>query len=186
MNTIKTHSHRILGKYLTDTYLPHAPKRYKTAFLFGCTEPDKNPITYLKGSIRCRPLQGHNWLSAQKYMQRIALRLQNRRRLTLLDYYTMGKLIHYTQDAFTASHNESFPAGLRAHRSYEFALQEQFVAYIGQQREHFHDLSGNVMDAIRRHHRSYRKSSDQLSADCRYSVLVTSLVICMLLAKTTL
>lgn len=183
-NTIKTLSHRILGKYLAETYLSAVPKRYTKAFLFGCTQPDRNPTTYLKGSFRCQPLRGHHWLSSQNYMQRIARRLQQKRKFKLFDFYTMGKLIHYTADAFTASHNEIFPMDLSTHRAYEIALEDRFLSYIHQHRSPAKRIAGNVMDAIRHYHTSYTNSKDLLAADCHYSVLVTSLVVCMLLSRS--
>ena len=45
-------SHRCLGQYLVEKYMPNAPKRYIRAFLIGCIEPARNPVAYLKGSIR--------------------------------------------------------------------------------------------------------------------------------------
>lgn len=179
---MKTLSHRILGEYLAKNYLPHIPKRYEKAFIFGCTQPDRNPTTYLKGSIRCHPLRGHHWISSKKYMQRIARRLENKNRFHLFDFYTLGKLIHYTADAFTASHNEQFPMNLTTHRSYEHALQDRFLSYIRQHRVSARMESGNVMDTIQHYHQSYRKATDLMTADCHYSVLVSSLVVCMLLA----
>lgn len=186
MNPIKTHSHHMLGKYLAEEYLLHAPKRYIVAFLIGCTQPDKNPATYLKGSLRCRPLRGHNWESAQNYMQRIAVRLERRHRLKLLDYYTMGKLIHYTVDAFTSSHNESFTDNLNAHRFYEKNLQVHFLSYLHKRKRLRQGIGGSVMDAIRSYHTEYSAAPSGIRSDCRYSVLVSSLVVCMLLAKSTL
>ena len=126
VNTIKTLSHRMLGNYLAETYFQKLPKRYTKAFLLGCIQPDRNPATYLKGSFRCRPLQGHHWNSSRKYMHRIAKRLENKHKLRIFDYYTMGKLIHYTVDAFTASHNDRFSMDLSAHRAYETKLQGKF------------------------------------------------------------
>lgn len=93
----------------------------------------------------------------------------------------MGKLIHYTADAFTASHNEQFPMDLSTHRAYERQLQDQFLSYIQQDRSMSCSKQGNVMDAINRYHRSYTNAKDLLSADCHYSVLVSSLVVSMLL-----
>lgn len=183
---MKTLSHRVLGKYLAENYLPNVPKRYEKAFLFGCTQPDKNPTTYLKGSIRSTPLRGHHWLSSQNYMQRIANRLQSKNKLRLYDFYTLGKLIHYTADAFTASHNEQFPMDITTHRAYEHALQDRFLTYIRQQSAPVSKTCGNVMDAIRHHHQTYSKATDLLSADCHYSVLVSCLVVSILLAGSSI
>ena len=171
----------MLGKYLAEAYFPDIPKRYTKAFLFGCTQPDKNPTTYLKGSIRCHPLRGHHWLSSQKYMQRIANRLQNKSKLKLFDFYTLGKLIHYTADAFTASHNEYFPLNLDAHRAYESALQDRFLSYIRKVKISPRPIYGSIMDVIDHYHQAYCDASDRMNADCHYSVLACSAVVGMLL-----
>lgn len=96
----------------------------------------------------------------------------------------MGKLIHYTADAFTASHNEQFPMDLETHRAYECALQDKFLSYIRHHRISANIITGNVMDAIRHYHRFYTDATDSLAADCHYTVLVSSLVVCMLMASS--
>lgn len=53
-------SHRCLGQYLVEHYMENIPGRYVKAFLVGCIEPDRNPVTYLKGSLRFQWLRGHN------------------------------------------------------------------------------------------------------------------------------
>ena len=109
-------SHITIGNYLIHRYMVETPQIYRTAFLFGCIEPDRNPLTYLKGSLRCQWLRGHNYRNARRYMRRISIRLENRTSWTMLDYYTLGKLIHYTTDAFTYPHNDSFTTALQDHR----------------------------------------------------------------------
>ena len=105
-------SHRCLGKYLVQHYMSDTPERYVKAFLLGCIEPDRNPATYLKGSIRCQWLRGHNYRNARRFMRAISARLERKETLKLFDYYTLGKLIHYTTDAFTYAHNDTFPTAM--------------------------------------------------------------------------
>jgi len=92
-------SHISLGHYLIDRYFSWQPRRYRQAFLLGCIEPDRNPATYLKGSFRSQWLRGHNYRNARHFMARISSRLEKKETLNLFDYYTLGKLIHYTADA---------------------------------------------------------------------------------------
>ncbi len=181
MTHIKAHSHRMLGRFLADQYLCGAPRRYVRAFLFGCTEPDKNPATYLKGTLRVQPLRGHNWQSAQKYMQRIARRLERRKKLRLLDYYTLGKLIHYITDAFTHTHNASFREDLLAHRRYEHQLQDRFLAMLDTLPHCSRGISGSIMDAIFSFHREYSRTDAGVDTDCRYTLLAAHHVLRMLL-----
>ena len=68
-------SHLIIAQYLLDHYMPDIPKRYQLAFRLGCIEPDRNPATYLKGSLRCQWLRGHNYKNAQRFMTTMAGRL---------------------------------------------------------------------------------------------------------------
>jgi hypothetical protein len=150
--------------------------------MLGCTQPDMNPTTYLKGSFRCKWLRGHNWGNAKRYISRLSRRLEHRRKLHLWDYYAMGKLIHYTVDAFTSSHNDHFPTDLYMHRQYENQLQAYFLDYLRQYPPANPTISGTVMDAIRSYHKEYIAAPADIQRDSRYSVLVTSLIVCMLLA----
>jgi len=158
------------------------PRRYSFAFKLGCTQPDMNPATYLKGSLRSKWLRGHNWSNASRYMARLSRRLERRRKLRLLDYYALGKLIHYTVDAFTSAHNDHFPAQLQAHRQYEDQLQAYFLAYLRQCSPAPGCRSGKLMDAICSHHDEYILEPADIRTDSHYCVLVSSLILCILFA----
>ena len=179
---IKALSHKTLGKYLAGRYLHNASRQQIRAFLLGCTQPDKNPATYLKGSIRCKWLRGHNWNNARRFMERLARRLEKKQCLRLLDYYTMGKLIHYTVDAFTSSHNDHFPTALQIHRSYENQLQAYFLPYLKQRKHNAQTACTSIMETICFYHKEYAQIPSNIRTDSRYCVLVTSLVLCILLA----
>ena len=71
-------SHTELGNYLIRQYMPDIPSHYKSAFLLGCVQPDRNPATYLKGSLRYQWLRGHNYLNARRFMTRLSLRLEKK------------------------------------------------------------------------------------------------------------
>ena len=120
-------SHLCLGIYLAEKYMPQTSPACIRAFLLGCIQPDRNPLTYLKGSIRHQWMRGHNYPNACKYISRLSVRLENKEKFTILDYYSLGKLIHYTVDAFTLAHNTNFPEDLAQHRIYETALQHYFL-----------------------------------------------------------
>lgn len=179
---IKRTSHKSLGHYLSQHYLKIVPKRHTFAFILGCTQPDMNPTTYLKGSVRCKWLRGHNYGNASRYMARLSRRLERRKKLRLLDYYALGKLIHYTVDAFTSPHNDHFPSQLQAHREYEEHLQIYFLSYLEHSKIHQSSATGSVMDVIRKHHAEYIEKPADIRTDSRYCVLVTSLIVCMLIA----
>ena len=175
-------SHQQLGRYLAEKYMSTLPRRYVRAFLIGCIEPDRNPATYLKGSLRQQWLRGHNWGNAQNYMQRVSRRLENRRKMRLLDYYTMGKLIHYTTDAFTSAHHAYFSENRLEHRQYEAALQNHFIQYLAQAPAIWTDARKPVMDTIRSYHREYIRRPVNIHTDTRFAVIVCSMVLTRLFA----
>ncbi len=180
---MRAKSHHHLGKLLAEQYLPDAPKRYILAFLIGCTEPDKNPATYLKGSLRSQWLRGHNWNNSQRYMQRICSRLERREELKLLDFYTLGKLMHYTLDAFTSAHNDAFPSDLQSHRHYESRLQQYFLSCLEEARIAQPQIHDRVMDTIRAYHTEYMRIPSSVHTDTQFGIGVASLVMDMLTAK---
>ena len=94
-------SHLCLGHYLTQHYMDSLPQRYRKAFLVGCIEPDRNPMTYFKGSLRSQWMRGHNYNNASHFMQRISRRLENKEK-------SEHRLDH-NQRKHTAADRESKP-----------------------------------------------------------------------------
>ncbi len=176
-------SHQYLGRYLIDHYMPDIPRLHKKAFLIGCIEPDRNPATYLKGSIRCQWLRGHNYRNARRFMRRISQRLEKKDRMHLYDYYTLGKLIHYTTDAFTYAHNDTFSANLLDHREYEVALQEHFLQYIEEDPQVDTRVARSVMGAIYSYHRDYESQESNIHRDSRFAVAACCCVLALLIPK---
>lgn len=162
-----------------------APRRYTAAFLLGCVEPDKNPTTYLKGSLRSQWLRGHNWGNSQRYMGRVCTRLERRAKLRLLDYYTLGKLIHYTTDAFTCAHNDFFGDDLKAHCSYEKLLQVYFAHYLDAAPHNELPHRSSAMETIHAYHRDYSATPRGIHTDSWYSIHVSAAVLALLLANRT-
>lgn len=123
-------SHHMLGIFLAERYLRNIRTIQRKVFLFGCTEPDFNPSTYLKGSIRAKWLRGHNFENANHFAAHLAERLENKQQYSMWDYYSLGKLLHYTADAFTLAHNAVFPPDIQQHREYEAKLQDCFLSVL--------------------------------------------------------
>mgnify|MGYP003303133540 CR=1 FL=1 len=174
-------SHIALGHYLLNRYLPDLPRRYRKAFLIGCIEPDRNPATYLKGSLRCQWLRGHNYHNARRFMRRISLRLEQKEALNLFDYYTLGKLIHYTADAFTFAHNERFPENLTEHREYETQLQNHFLKFLQDCPQVSVRLAGSIMDGISSYHREYASLDTDIHRDSHFALQACCCVLAILL-----
>ncbi|MDY3224353.1 MAG: zinc dependent phospholipase C family protein [Candidatus Faecousia sp.] len=176
-------SHLRIARYLLDKYLPDIPKPCQTAFRIGCIEPDRNPATYLKGSIRCQWLRGHNYKNARRFMRSISSRLERKQRLNLYDYYTLGKLIHYTTDAFTYAHNDTFPVQLREHKAYEDALQEHFLEYMEQDPQTDIPTARTIMEAISSYHKEYERTESNIDTDSRFALNACCCVLAILLLK---
>lgn len=181
---MKSNSHRTLGLYLIEQYLTEYPERYRTAFSFGCIQPDKNPVTYLKGSFRSQWLRGHNWENAKQYIQKVGDRLQACKRLRLLDFYRLGKLIHYTADAFTYAHNMHYTETLSAHRCYEKDLHEKLKNHLSLLKSDlgiFFDPTGSVSGFISKNHSRYMCHQPCMEIDTEYCVRICAQVLQLLL-----
>ena len=174
-------SHVTLGHYLIEQYLPDLPSRFRRAFLLGCIEPDRNPATYLKGSLRCQWLRGHNYRNARRFMKRISLRLEQKGSWNCLDYYSLGKLIHYTADAFTYAHNETFPEKLSDHRIYEAQLQDHFLSYLREKPQVDVHLARTIMEGIEGYHRDYSSETADIHRDSRFALQACCCVLAILL-----
>lgn len=185
-NFMRGKSHRYLGQYLVRHYMNNVPQLYKKAFLIGCVEPDRNPATYLKGSIRCQWLRGHNYRNARRFMRSISCRLEKKEKLSFFDYYTLGKLIHYTTDAFTYAHNDTFPTNLSDHREYEVALQEHFLAYIEEDPEVDPKVARSIMEAIYSYHQEYEDQESSIHIDSRFALAACCCVVAVLFPKPIL
>lgn len=186
---MKSCSHRTLGQYLTDTYLQDYPKYCRRAFSIGCIQPDKNPTTYLKGSIHSQWLRGHNWDNAKKYIRKTGNHLQARKELKLLDFYRLGKLIHYTADAFTYSHNNNYTENLSAHRSYECDLHSKLEKYLSDQCDDFRIVlhpNGSVSDFISKNHKRYMHHIPCADNDMDYCVRMCAQVLQLMLQSKQL
>ncbi len=179
-------SHRCLGQYLSERYLADVPKLYVKAFQLGCIEPDRNPITYLKGSIRCQWLRGHNYRNARRFMRKISFRLEHKESMNLYDYYSLGKLIHYTTDAFTYAHNAEFPRDLSDHKAYEDALQEHFLEFMAQDPQVDIMVARSIMSAICSYHRDYEQTESNIHNDSRFALAACCCVLACLFVKPIL
>lgn len=175
---MKRESHVILGNYLMEQLQFTPAFRYRKAFLFGCIQPDSNPFTYLKGSRTIQWLRGHNYRNAESLMDRMSLHLSQRDDWGVLDYYRLGKLIHYTSDAFTFAHNETFAENIRQHRRYEAKLQRCFKTslYMQLRGEELDELEETVMNAIRETHEMYMEAVRSVRTDVEYILRMTEQV----------
>ena len=71
-------SHKLLASTLLEAQNGFQRKRFELAFLFGSFQPDCNPLSYLKGSIRSYTFRGHNYTNSDQYIASRIGRLQHR------------------------------------------------------------------------------------------------------------
>lgn len=166
---MNANSHKQIAYYLDKIYLNNLPRHIRKAFIIGCIQPDKNPATYFKGSLRCQWFRGHNWENAQRYIHKIANRLERKSRLNFIDYYKLGKLIHYTADAFTYAHNLHFQAGLKAHRKYEQTLDSYITECFDNISTSLNASAFGILDIIHSCRISYIRTSSGIIADAAHA-----------------
>ena len=161
-------SHKLLAAALLQERHGFGSKRHDLAFLFGSFQPDCNPFSYLKGSLRSHAFRGHNFSNSQPYIESQILRLQNRKRWTMRQYYTLGKLTHYLADAFTYPHNETFSGPLIAHRHYESELRRYLADHLPYPINPHSISFQNLTATIRALHHQYLDTPAGIQTDVHY------------------
>ena len=157
---------------------------YRLFFLVGCVEPDYNPLTYLRGSIRKKPLHGHNVENVLPHIQACMNRLERSKKRTALWYFSLGTLIHYIADCFTFAHNPTFPGNLRTHRAYELSLHAEFPSRLSQYlSEMVRVRPDSPWKLFSRRHNSYARSAGNMETDCYYIVKTCQDILESLLAS---
>lgn len=165
---VKKRSHKLLASALLECEHGFCTRRYELAFLFGSFQPDCNPLTYLKGSLRAYKFRGHNFSNSQDYINEHIRRLQRRDHWCLWNYYTLGKLTHYLADAFTFPHNENYPDSLIAHREYEDALRVYLAEYLRNRPLRLAEARRDLALAIDELHRRYMETQATVDQDARF------------------
>lgn len=169
-------SHKLLAEALLRNRRGFDARRYEWAFLFGSFQPDCNPFTFLRGSLRARTLGGYSFSNSQHYIDTRIRKLQRCPVWNTRHYYTLGKLTHYLADAFTYPHNETFPDTLMDHHRYESDLRVSLAEYLSA-----HPLSPQVRchdlpAVIERLHRDYTQSESCVPNDIRCILEATGLL----------
>ena len=181
---MKLEGHTGLGHYLIKRYLSHVSPMERSAFLLGCQWPDRNPTTYLKGSIKYTWFRGHNFENAQKFMTTLCSRLDRKILSGFYDYYSLGKLIHYIADSFTYCHNSLFNGTLTEHRAYEVKLQKLFPEYLHDHLSPALIYDDSPIDTILSHHSDYLRMPQNPDTDSEYTVRVSCAIMELLLSKS--
>ena len=170
-------SHKLLASALLRSRQGFGARRFELAFLFGSFQPDCNPLTYLKGSLHGRKFQGHCYPNSRRYVDTCIRRLQGRKRWTMWQYYTLGKLTHYLADAFTYPHNDGFPHGALDHHRYETDLRLYLAGYLPQRRLEQGEPCRDLPEELEALHRRYLAGGEAgVRQDVRYILEATSLL----------
>lgn len=169
-------SHALLASALLRSEQGFNARRFELAFLFGSFQPDCNPLSYLKGSLRGYKLRGHNYTNSQRYIDAHIQMLQRCSHWTIWQYYTLGKLTHYLADAFTYPHNADYPDSLMDHRRYERELRLYLTGYLAycslRRKRYCQDLPCRIAEL----HRQYMASAAGMRRDARYILYATELL----------
>lgn len=169
-------SHKLLAATLLENTQGFQARRFELAFLFGSFQPDCNPLTYLKGSLRAYKFRGHNYSNSQHYIYSRISRLQRRQRWTIWQYYTLGKLTHYLADAFTYPHNENYPDSMLCHHQYETDLRAYLEEYLADRTVRQKQFRADVTDSISRLHDYYTQASGDQKMDVQFILEATSML----------
>lgn len=173
---LKKRSHKLLASTLLQAHQGFDSKRFELAFLFGSFQPDCNPLTFLKGSLRARKFRGHNYSNSRPYIAARIQKLQQRDQWTTWHYYTLGKLTHYLADAFTYPHNDNYPESLIAHRQYEDELRMYLAEYLQRCTLRRQKAREDLIAAIEELHQQYMEDLADMRRDARYILEATALL----------
>ena len=176
-------SHKLLAQTLLDRRDGFRKKRYELAFLFGSFQPDCNPLSYLKGSLRAQKFMGHNFSNSHPYIERHIAGLQRSTHWTMWQYYTLGKLTHYLADAFTFPHNDTYTDSLMAHRRYEHDLRLYLSSNLERTVLRPAEATADPAAAIDRLHRQYLTATSDWQRDMRYILRANGLLLACLLPQ---
>lgn len=138
---MQTKDHLALGRYLARVFEIEEPVK-KYAFVIGNIMPDVNKCSYIHGYFQllrahrqqkdAGPLSlndhrrmligGHTAEGSRFFVNRVYRVLRKREKLSVRDYYQMGKATHYLADRFTYPHTMRYTSGFFAHIRYEKQL----------------------------------------------------------------
>ena len=167
---MKTKDHDLLGRFLLEQHGASPDPICRSLFLLGCTEPDWNPLTYTRGSVKHRFMHGHNAENAGAHLARLTRRLQESGVRTPFQWFRFGAALHYLADSFTFVHNRMFTGSLKEHRLYERLLHPVFV-------RHLQEGCAVLLPADGSSHRAYLNAPRSYQTDCRY-ILGTAMDLC--------
>lgn len=169
---MQTKDHLALGLGLLAGTQDEGLEKHKRAFLFGCVEPDFNPLTYLRGYMHEKRFRGHNAENSRTHIHACMERLCLHGLCSAYSYFTLGAMLHYVADSFTFPHNAFFQGTIHEHREYESRLHQVFSG-----KNHMFGIVGaeycqDPWNFLLFEHRRYGEASPSLGTDYQYIVRV--------------
>ncbi|GLB28494.1 hypothetical protein LAD12857_04170 [Lacrimispora amygdalina] len=175
---MKTKDHEELSRYLMEQFEYPIKKNLIHALILGSIEPDYNPITYLRGSMKLQKLRGHNFENAHTCIEKLIRKLDTQSMSEVKRCYLLGKLIHYVADAFTFPHNKAFNGSLSEHCAYEKELHFYMKTMLNRDSFCWGQAfpEENLMEQIDLIHGRYLEEQQTYVADCYYILNAVTLV----------
>lgn len=157
---METKDHLYLAKLITGA-ANFGGKLKKSAFEYGCISPDVNPLTYVKG---------HTYASTASYVRNTLNRLHGRLK-SPVDYFDLGRAVHFIGDYFTFPHTPRFQGSLSEHISYENCLHRHIITDSNEiTTESRLDLSNakKCIELLESVHEKYSKTRSSIANDWNY------------------
>lgn len=179
--------HRLLGEFLAQQMIKNTSPIANRLFVAGCVFPDHNPLTYLRGLYMGHPLKTHFLFLSYPEILRLCDKLENRKKLYIWDYYTLGALLHYAADAFTFPHNEHYTGNMLEHASYEHnELHQTFEQYLTREFNidmYTTDSTQALGSTFAELHDSYMEAEPEAICDARYICKICTIICARILEK---
>lgn len=179
--------HRMLGELLAQHMIKNTSPLASRLFVTGCVFPDHNPLTYFRGLCIGHPFKTHFLFLSHTEIMRLSKKLENRKKLYIWDYYTLGVLLHYVADAFTFPHNEHYTESMLEHARYEsHELHPAFEQYLTGEFSIEMYNADNVRDiesAFWELHDSYMEAEPAPLCDSRYICQICATICAVILEK---
>ena len=179
--------HRLLGEFLAQQMIKNTSPLATHLFVTGCVFPDHNPLTYLRGFYMGYPLKAHFYFLSHSEIQRLCNKLENRTKLYLWDYYTLGALLHYVADAFTFPHNDHYTGNMLEHAQYEHVqlhpIFEQYLTETFCMERYIDDDRQTIESIFLKSHNSYMETEPTAVCDAEYICRVCTMICARVLEK---
>lgn len=124
-------------------------------------------------------MRGHNFENSYAFIVKLINKIKANKLLGIMDYYKLGKVIHYVADAFTFPHNKEFKGSLSEHCHYEGILHNYMKAYLNENNTQDISECNRIFSEkdICMLHKKYIEEKNGYVHDCRYIVSVTKCVL---------